>query len=63
MISKSAPKYRDFKNLIRHDTQAVHVRAIPYSDDEDNTALMLSVIGLSLVVAITVSFLVAFSVL
>jgi hypothetical protein len=64
MEPKQAEIYRHFTNVMPHDTRVVHARAIHYgSYDEDTAALGLSLIGLALMIATTISLLVAFSVL
>ena len=64
MKPKHAEIYRHFTNVMPHDTKVVHARAIPYgSYNEDTAALGLALIGLALMVATTISMLLAFSVL
>jgi hypothetical protein len=64
MRTKSAVDCRHFTNVTPHDTKIVHARAIPYgSYNEDTAALGLALIGLALMVATTLSLLLAFKVL
>jgi hypothetical protein len=64
METKMAPNYRNFTNVMPHDTKVAHARAIPYgSYNEDTAALGLALIGLALMVATTFSLLLAFKVL
>ena len=64
MDPKLAANYRHFTKVTPHDTKIVRARAIHYgSYDEDTTALTLAMIGLALMVATTISMLLAFSVL
>lgn len=64
MNTKQAEIYRHFTNVVPHDTKVVHARAIPYgSYNEDTAAFGLAMIGLALMIATTISLLVAFSIL
>ena len=64
MRTKQAEIYRHFTNVTPHDTKVVHARAIHYgSYNEDTAALGLAMIGLALMVATTLSLLLAFKVL
>jgi hypothetical protein len=64
MKTKEAEIYRHFTNVTPHETKVVHARAIPYgSYNEDTAALGLAIIGLALMVATTLSLLLAFKVL
>ena len=64
MRTKQAEIYRHFTNVMPHDTKVVHARAIPYgSYNEDTAALGLALIGLALMIATTLSLLLAFKVL
>jgi hypothetical protein len=64
MKTKQAEIYRHYTNVMPHDTKVVHARAIPYgSYNEDTAALGLAIIGLTLMIATTLSLLLAFKVL
>ncbi len=64
MQTKLATNYRHYTNVMPHDTKVVHARAIPYgSYNEDTAALGLALIGLALMIATTLSLLLAFKVL
>jgi hypothetical protein len=64
MEPKLALNYRHFTRITPHDTKIVHPRAIPYgSYDEDTMALILALTGLAVMIATTLSMLIAFSVL
>jgi hypothetical protein len=64
MKTKLATEYQHFTNVMPHDTKVVHARAIPYgSYNEDTAALGLAIIGLTLMIATTLSLLLAFKVL
>jgi hypothetical protein len=64
MEPKFALNYRHFTRITPHDTKIVHPRAIPYgSYDEDTMALILALSGLAVMIATTLSMLIAFSVL
>ena len=64
MRTKQAETYRHFTNVTPHETKVVHARAIPYgSYNEDTAALGLALIGLALMIATTLSLLLAFKVL
>jgi hypothetical protein len=64
MEPKLALNYRHFTRITPHDTKIVHPRAIPYgSYDEDTMALILALSGLAVMIATTLSMLIAFSVL
>ena len=64
MEPKLAANYQHFTRVTPHDTKVVHARAIPYgSYNEDTAALGLALIGLALMIATTLSLLLAFKVL
>ena len=64
MEPRLAGNYRHFTMVTPHQTKVVHPHAIPYgSYDEDTTALVLALTGLTLMAIATVSMLIAFSVL
>jgi hypothetical protein len=64
MEPKLALNYRHFTRITPHDTKIVPPRAIPYgSYDEDTMALILALTGLAVMIATTLSMLIAFSVL
>jgi hypothetical protein len=64
MEPKLATNYRYFTRVTPHETKRVHPQAIPYgSYDEDRAALTLALVGLAIMAAMTLSMLIAFSVL
>lgn len=64
MEPRFAPNYLHFTRVTPRDTKTVHPRTITCrAYDQDIPSLVLAMVGLALMVATTVSMLVAFSVL
>jgi hypothetical protein len=64
MESKLAANYRHFTVVAPHETKVVHPRAIPYDSYSEGVAIeALVLIGLAVLTAMTVSMLVAFSII
>ena len=64
MESKLATNYRHFTRVTPHETKIVHPRAIPYGSYSECVAIETMVlIGLAVLTAMTVSVLMAFSII
>jgi hypothetical protein len=63
MDPKLARNYRQFTRVLSHDTRVVRARTIRYGCyDEDTAAVMLAMIGLTLMVVTILSTLVVFAI-
>jgi hypothetical protein len=64
MDPKLVTNYRHFTMVAPHQTMVVHPRAIPYGSYSEGLAIeALVLIGLAVLTAMTVSMLVAFSII
>jgi hypothetical protein len=64
MESKSSTNYRHFTKVTPHETRVVHPRAIRYGSYSEDVAFEgLAMIGLSVLTAMTVTLLLAFSII
>jgi hypothetical protein len=64
MEPKLPLNYRHLTRITPHETKIVHPRAIPYGSYSEGLAIeALSLIGLAVLTAMTVSMLVAFSII
>jgi hypothetical protein len=64
MEPKLAANYRHFTRVTPHETKVVHPRAIPYGSYSEGVAIeALVLIGLAVLTTMTVSMLVAFSII
>jgi hypothetical protein len=64
MESKMAMNYRHFTRVTPYETKTIHLRALPYGSYSEGLAIeALSLIGLAVLTAATVSLLVAFAII
>jgi hypothetical protein len=64
MEPKLAANYRHFTRVTPHETKVVHPRATPYGSYSEGVAIeALVLIGLAVLTTMTVSMLVAFSII